>query len=495
VPQSSQVAAPHHPKPPNQTAQRSAIHPTAKGAGLFRRASPKETKMQTRDLQKRLRGAVISALEPRLASESDALIWNGRKPARRAKLIVRAACAEDVAEAVRFAAANGLSVSPRGGGHQFTGIATQADMVIDLGTLDGLKLDAEARTARVEPAVTNARMAAALERHGLAFPLGHCGSVPMSGYLLGGGVGWNSAEWGFACFSVTAVEVVLADGQLVTASAEDHADVFWAARGAGPEFFGIVTAYHLALQPARKAISTTIRVYPATAVAAVADWAETVMAKAPACVEFTTKVTPTPDGAVIASIATVFAGTDAEACAIHRALGEGAPKALQVIGPMPTPFGALYEATDLSMPKGRRYAVDTVWSDARFGEVLGRIAQDMEHAPSGASMALVVLRSNADETPDTAAFSCHGRLFGAVYAIWEEADGDSANSGWLRATIDGVAPFCKGAYVGEADLDRPDRTLPTLTAEVAARLATLRAEFDPMGLFLPRSRPEAVAAE
>jgi FAD/FMN-containing dehydrogenase len=271
--------------------------------------------MNTDTPKTRLRGSLITAHQPRLGAESDRLIWNGRKPARRAKLIVRAACPEDVAEAVRFAAGNGLTVSPRGGGHQFTGIAAQADMVIDLGGLDGLKLDAEARTARLEPAVSNARMAAALERHSLAFPLGHCGCVPMSGYLLGGGVGWNSAEWGLACFSVTAVEVVLADGRLVTATAATHADVFWAARGAGPEFFGVVTAYHLALQPARKAISTTMRVYPASAVAAVADWAETVMAKAPACVEFTTNVTPTQNGSLLASIATVFAGTDAEACA------------------------------------------------------------------------------------------------------------------------------------------------------------------------------------
>ena len=451
--------------------------------------------MQTEILQKCLRGSVITLLEPRHAAESDALIWNGRKPARRARLIVRAACAEDVAEAVRFAAEAGLTVSPRGGGHQFTGIAAQADMVIDLGALDGLKLDIEARTARVEPAVTNARLAAALERHGLAFPLGHCGSVPMSGYLLGGGVGWNSAEWGFACFSVMAVEVVLADGRRVTANAHDHADIFWAVRGAGPEFVGVVTAYHLALQPAAKAISTAIRVYPAAAMAEIAAWAEAVMAKAPACVEFTAKVSPTANGPVIAAIATVFAKTDAEACAIHGALASGAPEALQVIGPMPTPFAALYEATDPSMPKGRRYAVDTVWSDARYGEILGRVVQDMAQAPSEASMALVVLRSNAVETPTDAAFSCHGRVFGAFYAIWEDEEDDAVNIGWLRTATDSVAPVCTGAYVGEADLDRADRALPTLSREAQAKLADLRAAYDPKGLFLRHARPQAIAAE
>jgi FAD/FMN-containing dehydrogenase len=317
----------------------------------------------------------------------------------------------------------------------------------------------------------------------------------MSGYLLGGGVGWNSAEWGFACFSVAAVEVVLADGRMVTANATENADIFWAARGAGPGFFGVVTAYHLALQEAARAISTAIRVYPAAAVADVAAWAEAVMARAPASVEFTCKVTPTPDGPVIASIATVFGRSDAEACAIHTALAQGAPEALQVIGPMPTPFGALYEATAPSTPEGRRYAVDTLWSDASYGEVLGRIVQDMAHAPSEASMALVVLRPNAVETPADAAFSRHGRIFGALYAIWEDAGEDAANIGWLRTSVDRVAPICTGAYVGEADLDRPDRTLPTLSPAAEARLAELRAVHDPKGLFRRRAWPHAIAAE
>lgn len=443
-------------------------------------------------LTSRLRGHVISAFMP---ADADALIWNGRKPKPQAKLIVRAACADDVALAVRFAADNGLTVSPRGGGHQFTGIAAKADMVIDLAALDGLKLDIDARTARVEPAVTNARMAAALERHGLGFPLGHCGSVPMSGYLLGGGVGWNSAEWGFACFSVTAAEVILADGRAITASAVEHPDIFWAVRGAGPEFFGIVVAYHLALKPAAKATTTTIRVYPADKVSDVAAWVETVMQKAPACVELTAKVTPTPSGAVIAVMATVFAATDALGQSIHDALGKGAPAALEVIGPMPTPVSALYEAIDASVKKGARYAVDTIWSDSRLGEVLTRVVHDMMLSPSEKSMALVVLRSNAVATPRDAAFSCHGRIFGAIYAIWHSVDEDAVNIGWLRTGIDRLSPISTGAYVGEADIERPDRVLPTLSPAALVRLASLQAIYDPRGLFRPAMPATAIAAE
>lgn len=451
--------------------------------------------MDTEILRRRLRGTVISAFEPAFAADADSLIWNGRKPARREKLIVRAACAEDVQEAVRFAAGNGLTVSPRGGGHHFSGLAARADMVIDLRALDGLRLDAEARTARVEPAVTNARMAAALDRHDLAFPVGHCGSVPMSGYLLGGGFGWNSAEWGFACFSVAAVEVVLADGEKVTATAAENPDIFWAARGAGPDFFGIVIAYHLRLQPARRAISTAIRVYPASSVCQIANWAESVMATAPANVEFTAKVDPGPDGPVIAVLATVFAATDAEAAAVHARLAMGAPDALEVIGPMPTPFAALYEATAACVPEGRRYAVDTLWSDARFGDVLAPIVQNMALAPSPASAALVVLRPNAVPTPTDAAFSRSGRIFGVVYGIWQAEADDAVNTAWLRAAIDSVSPICTGAYVGEADLERPDRRLPVLSPEAQSRLSDLHARFDPQALFGRRGQVTAIAAE
>ena len=147
--------------------------------------------MNEDSLKKALTGKLITALDPGFRETADGLIWNGRKPAVRARYIVHAATVADVQLCVRFAAANGLTVSPRGGGHHFTGIATQADMVVDLAALDHLAIDARARLCEAGPAVTNERLNAALDRHGFGFPVGHCGSVPLSGYLLGCGVGWN----------------------------------------------------------------------------------------------------------------------------------------------------------------------------------------------------------------------------------------------------------------------------------------------------------------
>ncbi|MCA0845966.1 FAD-binding oxidoreductase [Salipiger thiooxidans] len=451
--------------------------------------------MNVETLSARIGGTVITRFDPVYDSASDALVWNGRKPERQASLIVRASSAADVQEAVRYAAAAGMTVSPRGGGHQFTGIAARADMVIDLGALDGMSLDVAGCRARIEPAVTNTRLAAALDRHGLAFPTGHCGSVTVSGYLLGGGIGWNAAAWGIACFSVLAVEVVMADGSLITASATEHPDVFWAVRGGGPEFFGIVTAYHVRLYEAPRGATTVVRVYPAGRQTAVALWAERVMAKAPECVEFTLKVDATPQGPVIAVIASVFAAGEAEAQAICAALGQGAPDgALEVAGPMPTPIPALYGFTDPSTPKGHRYGVDTFWSDARLADALAPMVEAVARAPSRQSFAVMTLRPNARPVPSEAAFSCSGRIIGVLYGVWPDEEDDAANLAWLRAGLDACRPVALGSYVGEADLDRPGGPLPTLSPAAAARLAELGLRHDPAGLFGNRAT-QRLAAE
>lgn len=451
--------------------------------------------MNIASLKRRVSGAVISAYEPAFVAEHDGLIWNGRKPAHRARIIVRAACVADVQEAVRFAAAHGLTVSPRGGGHHFTGIAARADMVIDLGALKGIRIDAESRTARVEPAVTNLELATALAQKQLAFPLGHCGSVPMSGYLLGGGVGWNGGAWGMACGLVTSAEVVLADGRCVMASATENPEIFWAVRGAGPGFFGIVTAWWLDLMPAPATIDTVVRIYPGAMAAEVAAWAETAMAKAPAAVEFTAKVVAGPTGPMVAAIATVFADSAESARTVHADLAVGAPPALDVIGPMQSPLAGLYQATDPSVPVGRRYRADSLWSDVGLGEILGRAVVAMTEAPSRETFAVITLAPNAVPLPEAAAFSCAGRIFGAVYALWQDPADDDANAAWLHRLIESIAPLATGAYVGLCDLDRPGRSLPTHSAPAAQRLAELRNRFDPAGTFDTAPAAAALAAE
>jgi FAD/FMN-containing dehydrogenase len=112
-------------------------------------------------------------------------------------------------------------------------------MLIDLLRLNEVKIDPAARTAAIQPIVSNRDMMRLLEPYQLAFPVGHCPQVKASGYLLSGGIAWNASQWGQAALSVTAAEMVTAKGELITASAGQNADFFWAARGAGAGMFAM----------------------------------------------------------------------------------------------------------------------------------------------------------------------------------------------------------------------------------------------------------------
>ena len=110
-------------------------------------------------------------------------------------------------------------------------------------------IDAASHTARVGVGVQGGALSERLAKAGFAFPVGHCVDVALSGYLIGGGFGWNAGVWGAACGNVAAIEMVTANGEIVVASADQLPDLFWAARGAGPGFFAAVTAFHLKLRP------------------------------------------------------------------------------------------------------------------------------------------------------------------------------------------------------------------------------------------------------
>ena len=109
----------------------------------------------------------------------------------------------------------------------------------------------------IQPVISNRELARRLGEHGLAFPIGHCPTVKAGGYLLNGGMSWNMGHWGPACLSVEAVEFVTADGKLIKASATEHQDLFWAARGCGPGMFAVATRFHLKCYPLPRAIAAS----------------------------------------------------------------------------------------------------------------------------------------------------------------------------------------------------------------------------------------------
>ena len=176
--------------------------------------------------------------------------WNVAVDQRPAAVAVPRDVA-DVADVVRAAAAAGLRVAPQGSGHGAAALAEGGlgDVVLVRTTdLTAVSVDPVARTARVEGGALWQDVVEAVAPHGLAALHGSSPDVAVIGYSLGGGLGWYARKLGLATNSLTAVELVTADGSLVRADAHQHEDLFWALRGGGGSF-GVVTAVEFRLYP------------------------------------------------------------------------------------------------------------------------------------------------------------------------------------------------------------------------------------------------------
>ncbi|MBX3155565.1 MAG: FAD-binding oxidoreductase [Deltaproteobacteria bacterium] len=197
-------------------------------------------------LRRHLRGQVIAPEDP---DYDDARRVYNRMIDRRPGAVVRCATAGDVAAALAIGEDAGLAVAVRCGGHNAGGLGVCDDgIVIDLAPMRDLSVDPEARTARVGGGCTWGEVDRATHPYGFAVPSGIISTTGVGGLTLGGGTGHLTRRFGLTIDNLLAADVVLADGTIVHASEDDHADLFWALRGGGGNF-GVVTAFHFQLQP------------------------------------------------------------------------------------------------------------------------------------------------------------------------------------------------------------------------------------------------------
>lgn len=424
-------------------------------------------------------------------------LWNELKPERYPDVIVRAACERDVPEALRLARSRGLQVAVRAGGHSWCGSPLRNEgMLLDLSALRQWEIDADSATATVQPGVIGSEFAMELARHDLAFPVGHCASVALGGYLLSGGLGWNSRLWGPGCGSVEEITAVTADGEVLRCTENEHPGLFWAARGAGPGFFAVVTGFRLRLHPRPAALATTSYVFPLAAVEPVAHWATETARALPANVELSfvlttadpSRTTDWPRSKVVVVTATAFADSHPDAVRALRPLRNCplAERALSRRLDEPTSHASLYGTSAGQWPERHRYAVDTLWSHEDYASLLAKLGNALTSAPSAKSLVLAPVSpvSQDEELLRNMAFSVLGESYVVPYAIWDDPACDDVNARWLREAMRTVEPFGTGHYIAETDLTaRPSRARRSFTPSDWERLQSLRAKYDPQGLF------------
>lgn len=434
-------------------------------------------------LQRAIQGKVVHRASAHFELARQSLVWQMKKPSRTPEAIVHVATIPDIVAILNFSRATGRRVAIRCGGHGYDASFLEEDtLLLDISMLRDVTVDQEAMEAWAGPGVRAMDFVRILGEQGLSFPAAHCGNVPLGGFLLGGGLGWNGEAWGgMSCFNITAVQVVTAAGELVTADETRNADLYWAARGGGPNFPGVITRFRLGLYRNPTAILTSTYVWPLDAATTVAAQVAIQAAIMPVNTEILLILADDGKGAKVLFVqATAFVHTEAEGrLALQPLAGMSvAGNCLDRDEFKPTTLGDLYQWDATAYPQWR-WAVDCLWTDASPETFMDRLVEQARAMPSDRSSILLLLKPHTSSLPD-AAFSMIGTTYVASYAIWGEPNQDTANRAWVDGVSTVMKPETKGHYINEsAYVDHPERNPGSYAASNWKKLRAIKRAWDP----------------
>jgi FAD/FMN-containing dehydrogenase len=393
--------------------------------------------------------------------------------------IVTPASAADVQKAMAFAAAHNLKVAPRGGGHSYVGASTATGtMVLDLRQLPGdINYDAATGYVTVTPATGLYAIHQALAGAGRGIPTGTCPTVGAAGHALGGGLGAQSRHAGLMSDQLVSATVVLPGGAAVTASANEHPDLYWALRGGGGGNFGVTTALTFATFPTSDVDVVSLN-FPLQSFAQVLvgwqNWLRTADRNNWALADTITD----PQGAHCRILATCPAGSgDSVTGAVVKAVG------LQPIGVENHTFDYLDLVQYLAVNNLNPSPLGYVGGSDVFPSITPAAAQGIAAAfdafPNGAGRPLVIMHALdgalATVAPGDTAFPWR-RQSALVQWYVETSGSPAAATSWLNTAHQAVAPYSVGGYVNYLEANQPaSRYFGTNLS----RLAATRQKYDP----------------
>jgi FAD/FMN-containing dehydrogenase len=318
-----------------------------------------------------------SRFDGRLLSTGDAdydsarRVWNGmidRTPA----LIARCTTPADVQTAVKLARSEQLPVSVKGGGHNVAGSAVcQSGVMIDLSAMKRIRVDAAAREIVAAPGVLWGEFDAATQARGLATTGGQVSHTGIAGLTLGGGLGYLMGKHGAACDNLLSVDLVTAEGESLTASAEENAELFWAIRGAGANF-GVVTSFRYRLHPLNEVLAGML-LYPQERALEIMAFYREFLKGTPDELNTTQGFLTSPDGMPLFGIISVFSGELAEGERVLAPLRKFGPPMADLIRPMK--YAEVQSMVDNAVPVGRRYYWKSNFVD-ELGPGLAEVLRD-----------------------------------------------------------------------------------------------------------------------
>jgi FAD/FMN-containing dehydrogenase len=426
------------------------------------------------------RGAVIRAGDA--GYDSARRIWNASID-RHPGLIVRCSGLADVIAAVKFAREHRLLVAIRGGGHNVGGRALcDGGLVIDLSQMKGIHVDPQTRRVRVQPGVTLGELDRETHVHGLAVPAGVVSKTGIAGLTLGGGVGWLVRHYGLTVDNVLSFEVVTADGEVRTASAEEHPDLFWGLRGGGGNF-GVVTSFEYRAHPVSVVLGGMV-LYPRSHATDVLKFYRDFTAAAPDELVTYAGLLSTPDGTPVAAIIVCHSGDHAEGertLAPLRKFGSPMLDAIQLM-----PFPAMQSLLDGAAPDGNQNYWKSTFLRELSDDAIAAVVAHANQATSPLSAVLLEQYGGAvSRVPATATAFAHreAEYDLVVMGQWTDPVESARHISWTRHLADAMAPFRSGAYLLNALGEESEEVVRAAFGVNYGRLAAVKAQYDPTNFF------------
>lgn len=426
--------------------------------------------------------------------EESRKLWNGMID-RRPGLIVKCRSTADVIKCVNFARERGIVLAVRGGGHNVAGNALcEGGMVIDLSEMRSVRVDLKQQAVHIEGGATLGDVDRETSVHDLATPTGVVTETGYAGLTLHGGMGWQLRKRGLAADNLLAVEIVTADGALRRASADEHADLFWAIRGGGGNF-GIVTSFVSRLHPIPREMLFAVSLFSLDHAPAVLRFLRDYMVTAPDELMVLSALWTAPE---LPAVPEAMRGSHALfvlGCYL------GSPeKAEEVLEPLRTCKPVIADLTsrkswrdvqkffDEDYPSGRRY----YWKSTLIKELSGPVIESLVgHAASRPSLLTSIDiwpmggafgRVGADET----AFGNRDVTFTINYeSNWERAEEDEANILWTRSSLKEVQALSQSrTYLNFAGFaEEKEKMVQDSFGSNYGRLRKIKTKYDPDNLF------------
>jgi len=454
--------------------------------------------MATAELDRAALGELAGSFRGELTQPADAgydehrRVWNGsidRHPA----LIAHCAGTDDVIAAIRFARQTGLPLAVRGGGHSFPGHSVcDGGVVIDMGNLTGVSVDPEARTATAQAGTLLGQLDQATQAHGLAVPAGIVTHTGLAGLTLGGGIGWLQRKFGLTIDQLLSVEMVTAGGEVVRASEDENADLFWGLRGGGGNF-GVVTEFefrlnelgpHVLAGPIFWLIEESprlLRFYRDWIAEAPDELMTIVMHRKAPPLDF---VPAELHGKLIVGVVSCYAGPIEDGERVLKPLREFGSPVLDLCAPKP--YLEHQAMLDPSFPHGRWYYMRACDVAELTDEVIDITVEHALRIKSPLTAFPIWQMGGAvGRVPDDAtAFTSRGagHTFNLT-SVTEGPEGFDEERQWTRDFWSALAPHHMGVYVNFLMEEGEDRVREAYGPAKYDRLKALKREYDPDNLF------------